>query len=308
MPRVLLNLDVDDLERAVAFYTEGLALHVGRRFDAEFVELLGAEAPIYLLQKAAGTVSSVGAEQSRSYARHWTPLHLDFVVPDLEAAIAQAVGAGAVLEGSPSRHPYGRLALLHDPFGHGFCLIQFEGRGYDELLVTGIASVELELIPRERAATLANLFELYAHDFSEHVPLQLKPSGRFEQTPGENWWARADHFAYFINVADELAGFALVRRGSRAGGPPGAMDVAEFFVVRGMRRRGVGRAAAHALFQAFPGAWEIRVRHTNTAALRFWSGVVESYVDRCSGTPAARSSLRVDGTDWELLRFATHQP
>jgi hypothetical protein len=24
-------------------------------------------------------------------------------------------------------------SLLHDPFGHGFCLLQFEGKGYDEL-------------------------------------------------------------------------------------------------------------------------------------------------------------------------------
>lgn len=134
MPHVLINLDVDDLERGIAFYTEALGLAVGRRFDAGFVELLGAEAPIYLLQKAAGTMPFQGAEQPRSYARHWTPLHLDFVVADLDASLARAVALGAVLEGAPTRHPYGRLALLHDPFGHGLCLIQFQGRGYDELL------------------------------------------------------------------------------------------------------------------------------------------------------------------------------
>ena len=133
MPPVLINLDVDDMERAVAFYTQALGLRVGRRFDDGFVELLGAEAPVYLLLKPAGTGPFEGAEQLRSYARHWTPLHLDFVVPDLEEAISRAVAAGAVLEATPSQHAYGRLALLHDPFGHGFCLLQFEGKGYDEL-------------------------------------------------------------------------------------------------------------------------------------------------------------------------------
>ena len=133
MPRVLLNLDVDDLERAIAFYTQAFALHVGRRFDGGFVELLGAEAPIYLLLKAASTEPFEGAEQLRSYSRHWTPLHLDFVVTDLDAAVARALAAGAVLEATPSQHAYGRLALLHDPFGHGFCLLQFQGKGYDEL-------------------------------------------------------------------------------------------------------------------------------------------------------------------------------
>lgn len=133
MPRILLNLDVDDMERAVAFYTGALQLRVGRRFDDGFVELVGAEAPLYLLLKAPGTEPFERAEQMRSYQRHWTPLHLDFVVSDLDAALARALAAGAALEGPPSRHRYGRLALLHDPFGHGFCLLQFEGKGYDEL-------------------------------------------------------------------------------------------------------------------------------------------------------------------------------
>lgn len=133
MPRILLNLDVNDMARAVAFYTAALELRVGRRFDEGFVELLGAEAPLYLLLKAAGSAPFEGAEQPRGYARHWTPLHLDFVVTDLESAIDRALAAGAVLESAPSQHVYGRLALLHDPFGHGFCLLQFEGKGYDEL-------------------------------------------------------------------------------------------------------------------------------------------------------------------------------
>lgn len=65
--------------------------------------------------------------------RHWTPVHLDFVVPDLDAAIDRARLAGATLEGAPTTHAYGRLALLADPFGHGFCLIEFTGRGYDAI-------------------------------------------------------------------------------------------------------------------------------------------------------------------------------
>ncbi|MEP7051144.1 MAG: VOC family protein [Pseudomonadota bacterium] len=133
MPRVLINLDVDDIERAVAFYTEAFELRVGRRFDGGFVELLGAEAPIYLLLKPADSEPFAGASQARAYTRHWSPLHLDFIVADLDAALARALAAGAVLEAAPSQHAYGRLALLHDPFGHGFCLLQFQGKGYDEL-------------------------------------------------------------------------------------------------------------------------------------------------------------------------------
>ena len=35
-------------------------------------------------------------------------------------------------------HPYGKLALMADPFGNGFCLLEFTGRGYDEITVTSV--------------------------------------------------------------------------------------------------------------------------------------------------------------------------
>ena len=130
---LLANIDVDDLVRAEAFYVQALALKVGRRFGDAGVELLGASAPIYLLRKAAGSAAGDATMQTRDYRRHWTPVHLDFVVPDLAAALARAQAAGAVLEGTVRTANWGRIATLADPFGHGFCLIEFLNRGYDEI-------------------------------------------------------------------------------------------------------------------------------------------------------------------------------
>ncbi len=126
---VLINLDVPDLAHAERFYTEGLGFRIGRRFDG-FVELLGASVPLYLLERPN---ESTTAGAIRDYRRHWTPVHLDIVVDDLRAAIDRAVQAGAVVETAPSEAAWGRIAVLADPFGHGFCLLQFQGRGYDEL-------------------------------------------------------------------------------------------------------------------------------------------------------------------------------
>jgi catechol 2,3-dioxygenase-like lactoylglutathione lyase family enzyme len=131
---LLVNIDVDDLEKATRFYCDALGLSVGRRFDG-WLELVGAAAPIYLLPKAAGTPVSPRAKQKRDYARHWTPVHLDFVVPDLRAALKRALAAGATLEQEVGTHAYGHLALLADPWGNGFCLLQFTGRGYDEIIL-----------------------------------------------------------------------------------------------------------------------------------------------------------------------------
>jgi len=129
--KLLLNIDVNDLAAAETFYIAAFGLSAGRRFGDDAVELLGAEAPIYLLHKDAGTE---GAGQSeRDYARHWSPLHCDVVVDNLDVAIARAVAAGAIQEGATRATRWGRIVQLADPFGHGWCLIQFLGRGYDEI-------------------------------------------------------------------------------------------------------------------------------------------------------------------------------
>jgi len=130
---LLLNIDVPDMERGIAFYTAALGLEVGRRFDSGFVELLGRDVPLYLLCKDPGTSIGPAGGDSRRYERHWSPIHADFVVDDLEAAIARATAAGAAQEGETCDAPYGRLAMFADPFGHGFCLIEFNAEGYDSI-------------------------------------------------------------------------------------------------------------------------------------------------------------------------------
>lgn len=131
--RLLVNIDVDDLERGVTFYTAALGLVVGRRFGKDAVELLGLEAPIYLLLKPAGSAPHGEPARARDYARHWTPVHLDLVVDDLPVARDRAVAAGATLEQDIAHHAWGSMCVLADPFGHGFCLLRFTTVGYDAL-------------------------------------------------------------------------------------------------------------------------------------------------------------------------------
>src|SRR5262245_25464055 len=134
MVELFMNIDVDDLEKAVAFYRDGLNLRMQRRlFDGSVVEMSGASSTIHLLAKESGSPAARKANIFRGYRRHWTPVHLDFVVEDVAAATQRAVRAGAVLEGEIQTFDWGRLANLSDPFGHGFCLLQFVGKGYDEV-------------------------------------------------------------------------------------------------------------------------------------------------------------------------------
>lgn len=77
------------------------------------------------------------------------------------------------------------------------------------------------------------------------------------------------------------------------------MDVAEFFVLRGERRRKVGARAANALLSAFPGCWEIRVRQANVPARAFWSRVVAARAG--SVEPSAYTQ---NGVDWFVFAIS----
>jgi predicted enzyme related to lactoylglutathione lyase len=130
----LINIDVPDLEAAIEFYQRATELRLGRRlFEGTVAELTGASVRILLLQKETGSPPVPGESLSRAYQRHWTPVHLDFVVPELEVALEKAIAAGARLEVTVHSFAWGRQACLSDPFGHGFCLLQWQGGGYDEV-------------------------------------------------------------------------------------------------------------------------------------------------------------------------------
>jgi predicted enzyme related to lactoylglutathione lyase len=128
----VVNIDVGDLAAATAFYCSGLGLEPGRRLPGA-LELLGGPTAIYLLARAEGSAAIPKTRRKRDYSRHWTPVHLDFVTEDIDAAVERAVAAGAVLEKPVREEVWGKIAEFADPFGNGFCLIEFTGRGYDEI-------------------------------------------------------------------------------------------------------------------------------------------------------------------------------
>jgi predicted enzyme related to lactoylglutathione lyase len=123
--KLLVNIDVDDLEKAIAFYSAALGLRLSRRLFLDSVaEMTGATATIYLLLKRGGTMPIAPLSITREYQRHWTPIHLDFAVDDLEPVVKRVVDAGGQLEGQIVSYDWGRLATMSDPFGHGFCVVE----------------------------------------------------------------------------------------------------------------------------------------------------------------------------------------
>jgi predicted enzyme related to lactoylglutathione lyase len=125
-------VDVEDLDAGIRFYRDGLGLTLRRRLAPNWVELEGAAVPVFLLRRKLDH-RDTGAQMERTYERHWTPVHLDFLTDDLEAALARAEAAGARRDRDVVSAPWGRMASLSDPFGNGFDLIELGRGGYEML-------------------------------------------------------------------------------------------------------------------------------------------------------------------------------
>lgn len=127
---IIINIDVPDLESAIRFYTAALGLRHARTLDGDTAELCGASATIYLLLKPAASAAVEQPPIAREYRRHWTPVHFDLVVDDVDAAAHRAIAAGAKQETGHLDWRGSRCLSFSDPFGHGFCFIQFERGTY----------------------------------------------------------------------------------------------------------------------------------------------------------------------------------
>jgi predicted enzyme related to lactoylglutathione lyase len=130
-------VEVAETEAGVAFYTAAFGLTVQRRLTARWVELAGARIPIFILGDRPAGFTAGDVEIVRDFTRHWTPIHLDFVVKDLAAAIERACAAGAVVE-HEQRYAAFRMANCRDPFGNGFDLIELSPGGYDAIVAVDL--------------------------------------------------------------------------------------------------------------------------------------------------------------------------
>ena len=128
---------------------------------------------------------------------------------------------------------------------------------------------------RDRAA-LRNLYPLYLHDLSQwSAHYRLDQDGRWQPSYVDDFLSRSECAAFLIREDGAAAGFAWVGGGDFPRKRPDRdWRLAEFFVAAPYRRRGIGRAAAARVLDAFAGAWQLEVIDGNEPALAFWRDVL----------------------------------
>lgn len=151
----------------------------------------------------------------------------------------------------------------------------------------------------DQEPVLANLLELYAHDFSEFHQLELGADGRFGYKYLPLYWREPDRHPFLVRMDGKLAGLVLVKRGSEISSNPAIWDMAEFFIVRRYRRRGIGTGTAHEVWRWFPGPWEVRVMESNQSALQFWERAISAFAGET--IPSVR--VEKGGKYWHVFSF-----
>lgn len=136
--------------------------------------------------------------------------------------------------------------------------------------VTPYRPVDLVPVDRSHRAVLSNLGQLFRHDLSEAYGELPNDDGTFNDRQLDLFLSGTfpRRQAWLITSEARTAGFAMA--GPAEGG---GMSIVGFFVVRALRRTGIGKVAAIDVVSRFPGRWRIGFQRHNPGATEFWSSV-----------------------------------
>ena len=151
----------------------------------------------------------------------------------------------------------------------------------------------------QQQPVIANLLELYIHDFSEFLPFELSADGTFGYPGLSLYWSAPGRYPFLVKVDGHWAGLVLVKLEPPTPTNDPTWDIAEFFIVRGYRRRGIGAQVAHDIWSRFPGPWTVRVMQINQAGLPFWERAITAF----TGHKIEPSSFERDGQFWTHFSF-----
>lgn len=120
-----------------------------------------------------------------------------------------------------------------------------------------VASAELPVLER--------LWLMFRYDLSGFRGVLPHPDGTFRSERLRLATDDAGWAAYLVWKQDRPVGLALVR----ALDQPMRVRNA-FFIVRGLRRTGIGSLVVREILLRHPGSWEVAFQADNETAVRFW--------------------------------------
>ena len=126
---------------------------------------------------------------------------------------------------------------------------------------------------------IQNMGRFYVYDMSEHMGKEegweIPETGLYECIDFKKYWEDKECFPFLVRYENEIAGFVIVDK--KGSSPEIEFNMAQFFILRKFKNKGIGRFVATQCFDKFRGIWEVMVIPGNEGAYRFWRSTIKNY-------------------------------
>jgi ribosomal-protein-alanine N-acetyltransferase len=140
---------------------------------------------------------------------------------------------------------------------------------------------QIKLIPAtiEDYPIIQNMGRFYVYDMSEYMANQagweIPKDGLYECKDFKKYWQAESTFPFLIRYKAELAGFVIID--TKGSDEQIDFNMAQFFILRKFKNKGLGQFIACHCFDKFKGTWEVMVMPGNHGAYQFWKSVITKY-------------------------------
>ncbi|MBQ9040079.1 MAG: GNAT family N-acetyltransferase [Clostridia bacterium] len=136
--------------------------------------------------------------------------------------------------------------------------------------------IRLQRVTPDQRQLLFNLNQKYLYEMTNYYDDPLDERGNLHYGHFDEYFTDPARTALLIYDGDALAGFAMLNPCSYFGGTVDHV-MAEFTIFPMYRRRHLATGAAEAIFERWPGRWEVKFNEKNAAARSLWTGVTARY-------------------------------
>ncbi|NNA89185.1 GNAT family N-acetyltransferase [Pseudomonas gessardii] len=138
------------------------------------------------------------------------------------------------------------------------------------------STVELIQTGPEQAELIRNLYQFYAYESSDWEQEDVELDGRFyiHEEHLARYWQDPQWSANLLLVDGYIAGFLLIERSELAG--VNALELADLFILKRYRRKGIGRALATQVLSSGEADWLVRFYDQDEVSQAFWRSVLDN--------------------------------
>jgi len=167
----------------------------------------------------------------------------------------------------------------------------------------------IQLIPASLSdySAIQNMARFYVYDMSEYMGSEpgweIPEDGLYECIDFKKYW-ESDSTAspFLIKYKDELAGFVILDK--KGSDDKVDFNMAQFFILRKFKKKGLGKFVAQSFFEKFKGLWEVNVMLENHGAYEFWKKIIADYAQG-DFTEERKRIKHLGNTEKNIFRFSS---